>query len=176
MSIPKLYRVGLASLVQDELYMKLVLYVLRTDELFIQLATLDQDDPYGQVWSTVFQHHQLPPCPWIVQGNVWLSLNVYIFVSKLVPHVMISLVRNQVDLSDRRACHMSSIDLLCRFRCQGSLSINSRIPPLPSSFLKFPSSSSFVLDPHLEVSCVYSLPSFQIQVFSLSSSLAFKLS
>ena len=31
--IPKLYRVGLTSLAQDELFMKLVLYVLRTDEL-----------------------------------------------------------------------------------------------------------------------------------------------
>ena len=33
MFIPKLYRVGLTSLAQDELFMKLVLYVLRTDEL-----------------------------------------------------------------------------------------------------------------------------------------------
>ena len=54
MSIPKQYRVGRASFVQDELFMKLVLYVLRVDELsqdelFIQLATLDQDDPYGRV-------------------------------------------------------------------------------------------------------------------------------
>ena len=166
MFIPKLYRVGLTSLAQDELFMKLVLYVLRTDELaqdeiFIQLA-IDQDDHYGQVWSTVFWHHQLPPCPWVVQGNVWLdlSLNVYIFVSKLVPRVMISLVRNHVDLFDRGACHMSFVDLLCRFRCQGSLSINIRIPPLPFSFLKFPSSSFFVLDPCLKVSCVNSLPSF----------------
>ena len=57
MSIPKQYRVGCASFVQDELFMKLILYVLRTnelsqDELFIQLATLDQDDPYGRVWSS----------------------------------------------------------------------------------------------------------------------------
>ena len=37
-SIPKQYRVGRASFVQDE--------------LFIQLATLDQDDPYGRVWSS----------------------------------------------------------------------------------------------------------------------------
>ena len=39
--------------------MKLVLYVLRTDELaqdelFMQLATLDQDDPHGRIWSTIF--------------------------------------------------------------------------------------------------------------------------
>ena len=51
MFIPKLYRVGLTSLAQDELFMKLVLYVLRTDELaqdeiFIQLA-IDQDNHYG---------------------------------------------------------------------------------------------------------------------------------
>ena len=51
-SIPKLYRVGLALLAQDEHFMKLVLYILRTDELaqdelFIQLATLDQDDARG---------------------------------------------------------------------------------------------------------------------------------
>ena len=57
MSIPKQYRVGRASFVQDELFMKLVLYVLRADELsqdelFIQLATLDQDNPYRQVWSS----------------------------------------------------------------------------------------------------------------------------
>ena len=57
MSIPKQYRVRRASFVQDELFMKLVLYVLRADELsqdklFIQLATLDQNDPYGRVWSS----------------------------------------------------------------------------------------------------------------------------
>ena len=54
MSIPKQYRVGCASLVQDEIFMKLVLYVLQMDELYqdethIQPATIDQEDPFGQV-------------------------------------------------------------------------------------------------------------------------------
>ena len=80
MSIPKQYRVGRASFVQDELFMKLVLYVLRADELsqdelFIQLATLDQDNPYRQVWSS-FLAPSVAFCSWVVQGNVWLSLNI----------------------------------------------------------------------------------------------------
>ena len=48
---------------------------------------------------------------------------------------------------------------LCRFRCQGPLPINSWFPSLPSSFLKFPSSITLILDPRLEVSCVHSFPS-----------------
>ena len=48
---------------------------------------------------------------------------------------------------------------LCRFRCQGPLPINSWFPSLPSSFLKFPSSITLILDSRLEVSCVHSLPS-----------------
>ena len=48
---------------------------------------------------------------------------------------------------------------LCRFRCQGPLPINSWFPSLPSSFLKFPSSITLVLDPRLEVSYVHKFPS-----------------
>ena len=48
---------------------------------------------------------------------------------------------------------------LCRFRCQGPLPINSWFPSLPSSFLKFPSSITLVLNPRLEVSCVHKFPS-----------------
>ena len=48
---------------------------------------------------------------------------------------------------------------LCRFRCQGPLPINSWFPSLPSSFLKFPSSITLILDSRLEVSCVHSFPS-----------------
>ena len=47
----------------------------------------------------------------------------------------------------------------CRFKCQGPLPINSWFPALPSSFLKFPSSSILVLDPRLKVFCVHSFSS-----------------
>ena len=47
---------------------------------------------------------------------------------------------------------------LCHFRCQGPLPINSWFPSLPSSFLKFPSSITLVLDSRLEVSYVHSFP------------------
>ena len=47
---------------------------------------------------------------------------------------------------------------LCRFRCQGPLPINSWFPSLPSSYLKFPSSITLVLDSRLEKSYVHSFP------------------
>ena len=47
------------------------------------------------------------------------------FANELVPHVMVLLVGNHVDLPDRETCHVSPIHLLCRFRCQGPLLINS---------------------------------------------------
>ena len=64
MSIPKQYRVGRASFVQDELFMKLVLYVLRVDELsqdelFIQLVLLIRTTLMDES-RVVFWHHQ--PC------------------------------------------------------------------------------------------------------------------
>ena len=47
------------------------------------------------------------------------------FANELVPRVMVLLVGNHVDLPDRETCHVSLIHLLCRFRCQGPLLINS---------------------------------------------------
>ena len=81
------------------------------------------------------------------------------FANELVPRVMVLLVGNHVDLPNRETCHVSPIHSLCRFRCQGPLLINSWFPALPSSFLKFPSSSTLVLNPRLEVPCVHSFPS-----------------
>ena len=47
---------------------------------------------------------------------------------------------------------MSSPGWLCHFKCLSQLPINSRIPPLPFAFLKFPPLTSLVLTPRLEVS------------------------
>ena len=47
------------------------------------------------------------------------------FASELVPCGMILLVGNYVDLPDQETCHVSPIHLLCRFKCQGPLLINS---------------------------------------------------
>ena len=101
---------------------------------------------------------------------------LWTFTSKLVPRVMVLLVRNHVNLSNWETCHVSPIHLLCRFRCQGPLLINSRIPSLPSSFMKFPSLSILILDLRLEVSCVHSFSLVLDPGIFLSSSLVFKLS
>ena len=95
------------------------------------------------------------------------------FANELVPRVMVLLVGNHVDLLDRETCHVFPIHLLCRFRCQGPLLINSWFLALPSSFLKFPSSSSLVLDLCLEVSCVHSFSLVLDPGIFLSSSLVF---
>ena len=95
------------------------------------------------------------------------------FANELVPCVMVFLVGNHVNLLDWETCHVSPIHLLCRFRCQGPLPINSWFPTLPSSFLKFPSSSILVLDPRLEVSCIHSFSLVLDPGFFLSSSLVF---
>ena len=47
------------------------------------------------------------------------------FANELVPRVMVLLVGNHVDLPDRETCHVSLIHLLCHFRFQGPLLINS---------------------------------------------------
>ena len=47
---------------------------------------------------------------------------------------------------------MSSPGWLCHFKCLSQLPINSRIPPLPFTFLKFPPLTSLVLAPRQEVS------------------------
>ena len=47
------------------------------------------------------------------------------FANESVPRVMVLLVGNHVNLSDREKCHVSPVHLLCHFRCQGLLLINS---------------------------------------------------
>ena len=44
----------------------------------------------------------------------------------------------------RGVCHVPSPSWLCHFKCLSQLPINSRIPPLPFTFLKF-SSFTFVV-------------------------------
>ena len=55
----------------------------------------------------------------------------------VVPRVMILLVTSRIDLPLRGICHMSFSGWLCRFRCQNLPPINSEIPLLPFTFLKF---------------------------------------
>ena len=55
----------------------------------------------------------------------------------VVPRVMTSLVTSCVDLPFRGICHVSFSGWLYRFRCQNLLLINSGIPLLPLTFLKF---------------------------------------
>ena len=69
-----------------------------------------------------------------------------------VPHVTILLVTSRVDLFFRGTCHVSLLNWLCHFECLDLWPINSGIPPLPFTFLKFPSSSFLVLAPRLEES------------------------
>ena len=68
-----------------------------------------------------------------------------------MPRVTILLVTNRVDLFFRGTCHVSLLDWLCCFECLDFWPINSGIPPLPFTFLKFPSLSFLVLAHRLEV-------------------------
>ena len=69
-----------------------------------------------------------------------------------VPRVTILLLTSRVDLFFRGTCHGSLLNWLRRFRCLNLRPINSGIPPLPFTFLKFPSLSFLFLAPRLEVS------------------------
>ena len=69
-----------------------------------------------------------------------------------VPRVTTLLVASRVDLFFQGTCHVSLLNWLHRFRCLDLRPINSGIPPLPFTFLKFPSLSFLVLAPRLEVS------------------------
>ena len=69
-----------------------------------------------------------------------------------VPRVTILLVTSRVDLFFRGTCHVSLLNWLRHFGCLDLRPINSGIPPLPFTFMKFPSLSFLVLAPRLEVS------------------------
>ena len=69
-----------------------------------------------------------------------------------VPRVTTLLVTSCVDLFFRATCHVSPFNWLCCFRYLDLWPINSGIPLLPFTFLKFPSLSFPILAPCLEVS------------------------
>ena len=102
---------------------------------------LGLDDPYRRMGVKFLVHHQLPPCPRVIQSIVkfitilWTCL--YIWLLNVVPHVMTSLVTSHVNLPVRGICHVSFSDWLCHFRCQNLLPINNRNPLIPFTFLKF---------------------------------------
>ena len=146
---------------QDEMISNPVLPVLfwtrfpRPD--FLGQMSLIRTTHHGWVWSWNFS--SIISCP-LVHGSsreMWLLLDVlpmnWCHVSWLYWQKITSIY-----LTEKHAMCLSFI-CSCRFKCQGPLPINSWFPPLPSSFLKFPSSITLVLDPRLEVSCVHSFPS-----------------
>ena len=61
-----------------------------------------------------------------------------------VPRVTTLLVTSRVDLFFQGTCHVSLLNWLHRFRCLDLRPINSGIPPLSFTFLKFPSLSFLV--------------------------------
>ena len=73
-------------------------------------------------------------------------------------HDLISQEITSICLTEESATCLLFIHL-CRFKCQGSLPINSWFPLLPLSFLKFPCSITLVLEPLLEVFRVHKFPS-----------------
>ena len=149
------------QLTQDEIISNLVLPVsLRTNfpcPDFHGLKLLVRTTHHGRVWSCSFS--SIISCP-LVHGSsreIWLHLGTlptnWWHVSWPYSQEITSIC-----LTEENATCLLFIRL-CRFRCQGPLPINSWFPSLPSSFLKFPSSITLVLDPHLEVSCVHKFPS-----------------
>ena len=78
---------------------------------------------------------------------------------------MTSLVTSRVDLTFRGICHVAFSGQSCHFRCQISLSINSRIPFLPFTFLKFSLLTfvgRFLIQKYF---CIFSLPSSRARYF-----------
>ena len=68
-----------------------------------------------------------------------------------MPRVMISLVTSRLNLFFQGVCHVSSFSWARHFRCQILLPINSRIPLLPLTLLRFSSLTPVILAPRLEV-------------------------
>ena len=68
-----------------------------------------------------------------------------------MPRVMILLVTGDVDLFFQGVCHVSSFSWSRRFKCQILLPINSKIPLLPLTLLRFSSLTPVILTPRLEV-------------------------
>ena len=80
---------------------------------------IDQDDPsWTSLELDIFQYHQLPPCPWVVQRNVTSSGR---FANELVPRVMALLAGNHVDLPDRETCQLYLIHLFVSFQMSGPI-------------------------------------------------------
>ena len=146
---------------QDKIILNLVLPIsLRTRFAypdFHGLTLLIRTTHHGRVWSWTFS--SIISCP-LVHGSsreTWLILEVlptnWCHVSWPYWQEIMSIY-----LTEEHATCLLFI-CLCHFSCQGPLPINSWFPSLPSSFLKFPSSITLVLDPRLEVFCVHSFPS-----------------
>ena len=122
-----------------------------------QTDIIDQDDHHGRIWSWVF---------FLVSSVAPLAMGrpeKYDLLNVLPTnwcHVSWSYWQGimSIYLTEEHATCPLFI-YLCRCRCQGPLPINSWFPSLPSSFLKFSSSITLVLDPRLEVSCIHSFPS-----------------
>ena len=114
------------------------------------------DDSFGQVWSSPISQFTIS-CPFVqgssrVLHNLTLILRTCVLMPVLsVPRVMILLETGHIDSFFQVVCHVSFFDWSHRFRCQILLPINSRIPLLPFTFLKFSSLAFCCPAPHLEV-------------------------
>ena len=146
---------------QDEIISNLVLPVSLKTRFphpdFHGLRSLIRTTHHGRVWSRTFS--SIINCP-LVHGSsreMWLILDAlpmnWCHVSWLYWQETTSIY-----LTEEHATCLLFI-CLCRFRCQSPLPINSWFPSLPSSFLKFPSSITLILNPRLEASCVHKFPS-----------------
>ena len=110
------------------------------------------DGPYGRIKTWAYWlHHQLPPRPWVVQV-IYSSGRTRLFQRLKMPRVLIWLVVHFVDSFFRDENHVSSSGWLCRFMCLGQPPINSGMPSLPSSLLRFFSFDLHRLESHLRVS------------------------
>ena len=87
--------------------------------------------------------HQLPLSPCVVCPK-----NIFIFIFLLYIYIYYFFIRYLFTLllfyfvcgfSSFETCHVACSSWSCRFECWTLLPINSRIPPLPFSFWKFPS-------------------------------------
>ena len=125
------------------------------------------DDPYGRVKTTLDLWH-------LVHGRpLWMRMELVYFHTPSVAPLSVGRLKEKYLLHQQLivchvsqsywwpvasiyffqgTCHVSLLDWLRCFECLDFRPINSGIPPLPFTFLKFPSSSFLVLAPRLEVS------------------------
>ena len=128
----------------------------------VHSCLLNMDNSHGPNWSWLNSQFTIS-CPLVQGSSKVYSLMLFFGLVSLfqwldMPRVMTSLVTGCFDSLLQEVCHVSSFGWSHRFRCQILLPINSRVPLLPFTFLKFSPLTFLVQHLIQEYSSILSLP------------------